>query len=136
MRVIVAGSRRWDGSAVWKALYGVLDEHGPFTLVHGACSTGADFIASVWAKAHPEVEEHRFPAPWEAYGRAAGPMRNAQMIRAGADLVLAFPLPGGAGTQHTMSLAREAGIPVRVYAPDGFVQTEYTQGAAHDRENG
>lgn len=53
-----------------------------------------------------------FPAAWEARGRAAGPERNRRMVEAGADLVLAFPLPEGSGTQHMMKLAREAGIEV------------------------
>lgn len=122
MRVIVTGSRRWtNGKAVYGALSASLADQESFVLVHGDCSTGADFYARMWAQAHPEVDEHRFPASWEAYGRAAGPMRNQTMVSAGADLVLAFPLPGGAGTQHTMRLAHEAGIPVRTYNPDGSV---------------
>jgi|SRR4051812_20957949 hypothetical protein len=116
MRVIVTGSRAWPSEAeVFGALNDVLMEHGPFILIHGACSTGADFFASRWAKAHPEVAEERFPADWAAYGRRAGPIRNERIVRAGADLVLAFPLPEGKGTQHTIRLAREAGIPVQVW---------------------
>lgn len=116
MRVIVTGSRAWpDMRPVWHSLSSVLVEHDTFTLVHGDCSTGADFFAHQWAQAHPEVEEIRYPASWEAYGRAAGPMRNRKMIEDGADLVLAFPLPSGSGTHHTVWLARQAGIPVKVW---------------------
>lgn len=116
VRVIVTGSRDWsDGSAVWSSLYAVLDGHGPFTLVHGDCPTGADFIASAWAQAQPKVTEEPHPADWEKHGKRAGPLRNAEMVKAGADLVLAFPLPGGKGTQHTIRIAREAGIPVKIF---------------------
>ncbi|GAA4891110.1 DUF2493 domain-containing protein [Streptomyces coeruleoprunus] len=119
MRVIVTGSRAWtDKTAIWDALNDVHQEHGPFVLVHGACSTGADAIAHEWFQAAARlvrVEEERFLAAWETRGKAAGPERNKRMVEAGADLVLAFPLPQGSGTQHTMKLAREAGIEVREY---------------------
>lgn len=119
MRVIVTGSRKWtDKVAVWDALNDVYQEHGPFVLVHGACSTGADAIAHQWyelATRLVRVKEEPFPAAWDARGKAAGPERNRRMVEAGADLVLAFPLPEGSGTQHTMRLAAEAGIEVKVF---------------------
>jgi hypothetical protein len=64
------------------------------------------------------VTQEIFYADWATHGRRAGPIRNAAMIKAGADLVLAFPLPGGRGTQHTIRLAEEAGIPVRIWGSD------------------
>lgn len=115
MRVIVTGSRKWtDWKPVHAALWKVHDEHGPFQLIHGACATGADDIAHHWYETggiFMGCTEKRFPANWER-GPQAGPERNRRMIEAGADLVLAFPLPEGSGTQHTMRLAREAGIEV------------------------
>lgn len=120
MRVIVTGSRRWDSmEAVFDALWGVFHEHGAFQLIHGACSTGADDLASYWyrtAGKHLGCTEMKYPANWNM-GKAAGPARNVRMVSAGADLVLAFPLPEGSGTQHTMKLAKEAGIEVREVRP-------------------
>lgn len=122
MRVIVTGSRRWrDRKAVYDALNAVYEAHGRFVLVHGACSTGADEWAQVWADVAGQslgCEVERHPAAWETRGRKAGPERNQRMIAAGADLVLAFPLPGGRGTQHTIRLAEEAGIEVKVIEGD------------------
>lgn len=118
MRVIVTGSRKWQGGAVYEALWGVYHEHGAFHLMHGACSTGADAHAHHWFDMVGEelgCTEEQFHAAWETRGKAAGPERNRRMVEAGADLVLAFPLPEGSGTQHTMRLAREAGIEVREY---------------------
>lgn len=44
-------------------------------------------------------------------GRAAGPMRNKQMLEEGKpDLVVAFP--GGAGTENMVKQAKAAGIRV------------------------
>jgi hypothetical protein len=114
--VIVTGSRKWqDKRAVFTALENLLKESGAFTLVHGACATGADAMAEEWYQliGHEQgVLRVRRPAPWAELGDAAGPARNRQMIKDGADLVLAFPLPDGSGTQHTMQLARDAGIEV------------------------
>lgn len=119
MRVIVTGSRKWrDPAAVIAALTDVYLEHGPFLLMHGDCSTGADSYAHTWFEQTHRITgctEQRFPAAWETRGRAAGPERNQRMVEAGADLVLAFPLPEGSGTQHTVRLAREAGIEVRTF---------------------
>lgn len=117
MRVIVTGSRRWaDETAVYEALLAVHAEHGPFHLMHGACSTGADYYADLWYRLVGKAlgcTEMKYPAAWEAHGRAAGPIRNKRMVEAGADLVLAFPLPEGSGTQGTIRLAEAAGIEVK-----------------------
>lgn len=118
MRVIVTGSRAWpDAQAVFQALTKAFLEHGPFELRHGACATGADHDARLWFEFFGKdlgCTELRFPANWER-GSQAGPERNRRMVEAGADLVLAFPLPEGSGTQHTMELAREAAIEVIEY---------------------
>lgn len=123
MRVLLTGSRAYPGpSPIYRALGAVLFRHGPFTLAHGACSTGADFYAHEWATAHPEVEEIKYPASWEAYGEAAGPMRDEHMVSDGADLCLAFPMSKDEDTQHLMGLARAAGIPVRTYNENGSLR--------------
>ena len=118
MRVIVTGSRKWANTeAVYEALWDVYETHGPFELRHGDCATGADAAAHHWfevAGGYVDCTEQRFPANWTR-GHKAGPERNRRMIEAGADLVLAFPLPEGSGTQHTMRLAREAGIEIKEY---------------------
>lgn len=118
MRVIVTGSRNYeDAGAVFDALDTVHLMHEAFTLVHGACRTGADYWAHIWAGLRLDrgVTEELHPADWKTHGLSAGPIRNAEMIKAGADLVLAFPLPGGRGTQHMIRLAKEAGIPVKIW---------------------
>lgn len=129
MRVIVTGSRHWtDRGAVYDALNNVYKERGPFVLVHGDCATGADAMAHDWygVAAHlVRVEEQRFPASWEARGAKAGPERNKRMVKAGAQLLLAFlesctkancdkPRPHDShGTAGCVQLARDAGIEVK-----------------------
>ena len=69
-------------------------------------------MAGEWANsAGVSVEE--FAADWRGHGRAAGPMRNADMLAIGVpDLVVAFP--GGRGTANMVKQARAAGIRVQV----------------------
>lgn len=112
----MTGSRKWTQSyVVYEALDAAYRKYGSFVVVHGDCATGADAMAHHWylmCRGVIPLGEDRFPAAWEALGPAAGPARNERMVKAGADLVLAFPLPDGRGTQHTMKLAHEAGIEV------------------------
>ena len=78
-------------------------------IIHGAAK-GADSLASEWAALN-EVKEEVFPADWKTHGRAAGPIRNQQMLDEGKpDLVIAFP--GGRGTADMVKRARKAGIEV------------------------
>lgn len=133
MRVIVTGSRDWpDRQGVYDALNEVYRTYGPFVLVHGKCSTGADAMAHDWyamASRLVPVTEDPFKAAWAARGPAAGPERNERMVKAGAQLLLAFtgpcakancvkPKPHDShGTAGCVELAREAGIEVREFKP-------------------
>lgn len=120
-RVLVTGSRAWtDEAAVRTALTRAWREAGqPLVVVHGACPTGADRIASEWAREHEPagIVEEPWPAKWRLYGRRAGPQRNADMAAAGADLCLAFPSGQSSGTRHAMRCARDAGIPIHDFDP-------------------
>lgn len=122
-RILVTGSRDWTdieviGQALedaW-ALVSNGDLRAEVVLVSGACPTGADRIAErLWEAFRRPVERH--PADWDAYGKAAGPRRNQEMVNLGADICLAFPLPGSRGTRHCANAAELAGIPVLYYEP-------------------
>jgi hypothetical protein len=118
VRVIVTGSRAWpDPVRVAHELNQLYLQHGPFTLIHGACATGADAAAHHWfetAGYDLGVIEIKYPADWGQFGKRAGPIRNEKMVKeAGAELVLAFPLFDSRGTNHTIGLAEAAGITVK-----------------------
>lgn len=133
MRVILTGSRDWsDRQAVYDALNEVYRTYGPFVLAHGACSTGADSFAQDWyalASRLVPVTVDPFRADWRGRGRAAGPERNERMVKAGAQLLLAFlgpctrehcsePQPHDShGTAGCTDLARAAGIEIKEYRP-------------------
>lgn len=108
MRVIVCGGRDYDDLEAVVDVLVALDRR-KVTLVHGD-APGADSLArdAWWRLTGRKAERH--PADWKTHGKAAGPIRNRQMLDAGADLVIAFP--GGRGTAHMVNIARQAGVPV------------------------
>ena len=80
------------------------------TLVHGAARGTDQLAASVGKSMGFVLEAH--PAQWNVHGKAAGPIRNKEMVDLGADLMLAFPRGSSRGTRGCMKLAAEAGIKV------------------------
>ncbi len=78
-------------------------------IVHGG-ARGADAIAGLWA-AKAGVICKVYPADWGKWDRAAGPIRNEQMLREeDVNLVVAFP--GNNGTAHMVNIALAAGIEI------------------------
>lgn len=78
-------------------------------IIAGAAK-GVDSVAIDWAVVNWCMYEEYW-ADWNKHGKAAGHIRNKQMIDEGKpDLVIAFP--GGRGTANMVSQARAAGIPV------------------------
>ncbi len=92
-----------------------LNAKQPIThLIHGA-APGADTLAAGWAfdMGITVVACH---ADWTKHGRAAGPIRNGEMLKREPDLVVAFP--GGRGTANMVRQAKAAGVRVvEVAAP-------------------
>jgi len=108
MRLIIAGGRSHKLSpADFARLDALLLELGPIReVISGACPTGADAGGVAWA-ARRGLPVSRFPADWEAHGRAAGPLRNAEMA-AYADALAVFP--GGRGTASMIAEAKKRGL--------------------------
>lgn len=110
VRVLVCGGRDYaDGGRVFQVL-SHYHASNPFSvLIHGA-ARGADTLAGEWAE-WAGVPVNPYPANWKMFGRAAGAMRNATMLRDGRpDVVIAFR--GGVGTADMCRQARNANLPV------------------------
>lgn len=118
MRILVCGGRNYTNKdRVYEVLCDLaeVDDNNwlgkDVTIIHGG-ATGADQFADDWAVTYWK-EILVYPARWDIYGNAAGPIRNQLMLDEGKpDLVVAFP--GGKGTQDMISRALKANIPVRV----------------------
>lgn len=86
-------------------------------LIQGGAK-GADTVAKEWA-IERAVHVLTMPANWERDGKAAGPIRNGQMVKKGVEynalgrsvLVLAFP--GGRGTANMIEQSHKAGLLIR-----------------------
>ncbi len=112
MKVLVCGDRNWaDRKPIRKALLSIL----PLDLVIEGGAKGADTLAREVAE-ELGIIVREFKADWAKYGRAAGPIRNRQMLDEKPDRVLAFHdnLEESKGTKDTVTEARRRGIPVSV----------------------
>ena len=115
MRILITGSRNWANRyALTTALAGLVGDIENAVIVHGDCPSGADAIADDMA-AYWGWGVERHTADWGRHGKAAGPIRNQEMVDAGADICLAFPLGESHGTRDCIRRAKAAGIPVQIF---------------------
>lgn len=90
----------------------------PVTVIDGGCATGADAMARqlvrILRSLRYQVESETYPADWARHGKAAGPIRNQDMVETGADQCIAFFYEGAGnrGTTDCAKRAEAAGIPV------------------------
>jgi len=114
MRVLVCGSRDWELISLIRQELSKLDRGA--VIIHGACR-GADSIAGIAAQ-ELGLRVREFPADWGRYGRAAGPIRNKQMLDEGKpDVVWAFHenFLKSKGTRNMVDLAMGEKIPVILF---------------------
>lgn len=113
MKVLVCGSRTYKHElTVWHALDAIYTashaNHAlPFEVVNGGAH-GADSYAAAWANHHASAAGQNIalwthPADWSKYGKKAGILRNAEMLKEHPEieLCLAFidkPLRESRGT--------------------------------------
>lgn len=112
MRVLVCGDRHWaDKDKIREVLSSVPNLEA---VIEGEAK-GADTLAREVAE-ELGVPVLPFPANWVRYGRAAGPIRNRQMLGGKPDLVIAFHnnIGESRGTKNMLGLAKDAGIPTRL----------------------
>jgi len=111
MRTIIAGSRECSDK---RELLAALVACGwtPTVVISGA-ARGADRLGEVWA-AELNVPCERFPADWDAHGKAAGYRRNVQMAD-NAEALIALWDGASKGTKHMIDIAKRKGLRVHVH---------------------
>ena len=114
-RVIIAGTRTFDdyGMLCRSADYWLSEKRTKrrIVIVSGAAK-GADALGERYARERG-YKLQRYPANWEKYGRAAGPIRNEIMAQ-NADALIAYWDGRSHGTWNMIELARNYGLKVRV----------------------
>jgi len=111
-RVIIAGGRDFDNFRfLCKTCMHMLQNKENVTVVSG-CSEGADKFGEKFAKfIGYEIKE--FPANWNEFGKAAGPIRNRQMAEY-ADALIAFWDGESTGTAYMIEEAEKRNLKVIV----------------------
>lgn len=115
-RILITGSRDWtDRDTMRGTLMIWLQKLRPkgrdVVLIHGGARGADSMAAAIWRGWGGSIE--CYDADW-ILGRVAGLIRNQRMVSLGADICLAFPMPGSRGTWDCVRRAHEAGIPVEV----------------------
>lgn len=116
--ILITGSRDWADKEMIKSA--LLPYANKVLLIHGDCR-GADKISGEVAQ---ELGFHvsASPANWSLHGRAAGPIRNREMVNQAKKfkqsgiptIVLAFhdSLHLSKGTKNCVTLAEKAGLEI------------------------
>ena len=113
MRLLICGDRNWSDI---NSISIIIKQYNPSVVIEGEAK-GADSCARIAAE-HLGIEVLRFPADWQKYGRAAGPIRNSQMLKEGKpDVVVGFHLDidKSKGTRDMLTRAKKAGKPTFIF---------------------
>lgn len=118
-RVIISGDRNWSNHDLENKIEWLLKQmpkntNGKWTvlIIHGGCR-GVDMTADKIAR-KLGFSIVSAPANWKKYGKAAGPIRNKEMLDMGANAVYAFHqnIGNSKGTKDMIDQAKTRGIPV------------------------
>ena len=113
MIVLFTGSRRWDREEPVRKRLEELPAGSE--VIHGAAK-GLDMMVHRLC-IEMNIKVHAFPAQWKKHGKAAGPIRDRQMLDEFPDLVIAFHenLSKSKGTIDTINEAKRRNIEVEIY---------------------
>jgi hypothetical protein len=116
LKLIVSGSRFAnidDGPIIWREL-DLIHEQEPIELLIQGGAPGVDAIADEWAL-DVGVESVTVMTDWAKHGKAAGMMRNVEMLKRYPEaLVLAFPKGRSPGTRGCIREAQKMGREPRI----------------------
>lgn len=117
-RVIVAGGRDFKDEDFFNLkMNEVMAGYSEAEIISGHAS-GADTLAERYAKANG-YQLHVKPADWKRYGRAAGPIRNKEMLEYAKEveepILIAFWDGKSKGTKNMIEQSRKAGFECYVF---------------------
>jgi len=112
MKVIIAGSRTFtDRFAARMAIKEWEQEYGKIAEVICGGAQGADLIGMSLAE-EKEIPVKMFPADWDKFGNAAGPIRNKEMAEYAEGLILLWD-GESRGSLSMLKLARHYGLEIQ-----------------------
>lgn len=113
-RIAIVGSRNYTKLSHVREFVASLNAEANEIVTGGARGVDAEVEAAAAVATIPVVV---FPADWAAFGKAAGPIRNQQIVDH-CDVVVAFWDGKSPGTRDCIKRARLAGKPVTVRRAD------------------
>ena len=108
-RILICGDRNYQD---WIKVQEYLDTISRTTIIIHGGARGADSLAGNLATSL-KMKVIKFPADWDKYGKAAGVLRNQQMLDEGyPDLVVYFhkDIENSKGTRDMLKRATDSGI--------------------------
>ncbi len=112
MRVIIAGSRKFHNlEFLTKKMDALLANQTEVTIISGT-AMGADKTGEEYA-ALRKFPVERYPANWDKYGKAAGPIRNEEMAKV-ADAAVIFWDGKSPGSKNMIATAEKYNLLTRV----------------------
>jgi hypothetical protein len=118
MRLLICGDRRWYDKVAIKR---VVEKFQPNVIIEGEAPSADSLAREVGEEMNIAVE--KYPANWEKFGRAAGPIRNSQMLKEGKpDVVVGFHynINESKGTKNMLAQAKQKGKPAFLYSGSGL----------------
>ena len=113
VKVIIAGSRSFnDYKLLIEEVQSILVNPDTFWEIVSGTSKGADKLGERFAKDF-NFKLSKFPAKWNIYGKAAGPVRNEKMAKY-ADILIAFWDGDSSGTKNMIELANKYNLEVHI----------------------
>lgn len=113
MRMVVSGSRTiTDEAWIERTLAGYIAVKD--VVITGGCR-GVDTIAHDFAR-RMFAKTRVIEADWQEHGKAAGPIRNAKMLR-GSDVLIAFWDGESRGTKSAIDEARKLRVETHIHYP-------------------
>ena len=112
-RLPVFGDRAWDDYAAVKR---EIKRRMPDVVIEGEAD-GADSMARLAAE-ELGIRVLKFPAEWSKYGRAAGPIRNRQMLVEGQPTeAIGFHrnITKSKGSKNMLGQCEKRGVPTIIY---------------------
>ena len=111
MRILICGDRNYKN---WEKIQNYLNTLDSETIIIHGCAKGADSLAGNLSRGRG-WGLIRFPAQWDKHGKAAGSIRNQQMLDEGQpDLVVYFhdDIENSKGTKDMITRAKKNNVPV------------------------
>lgn len=110
----IVGSRDFDNFTILsEAIDNFIEKHGEISYIVSGGAKGADSLAEKYAKIN-NIKMKIFKPDWKKYGKAAGIIRNKDIVDNSTHLI-AFRINNSRGTTNSIMRAQKKKMYVKIY---------------------